>query len=148
AAPGKERPRPGPLAAARGRDRDHPRHLLAERAASALSPRRAARQQSPGLPPEPRPAAASADERPRRRSGRRAAGRGGELGMARSHGTGAFSREQFAVLGEDVVFETGVLVFHPETIEIGSAVYGGHYTILKGYHRNKMTIGDGTWIGQ
>ncbi|PYQ16431.1 MAG: transferase [Acidobacteria bacterium] len=68
--------------------------------------------------------------------------------MARSHGTGAFSREQFAVLGEGVVFETGVLVFHPETIEIGSAVYVGHYTILKGYHRNKMTIGDGTWIGQ
>lgn len=68
--------------------------------------------------------------------------------MARSHGTGEFSPSQFAYLGQDVVFEGGVLVFHPENIEIGNDVYIGHNTILKGYHRNKMTIGDGTWIGQ
>jgi acetyltransferase-like isoleucine patch superfamily enzyme len=46
------------------------------------------------------------------------------------------------------VFESGVLVFHPETIEIGDEVYVGHQTILKGYHRNRMVIGPGTWIGQ
>jgi acetyltransferase-like isoleucine patch superfamily enzyme len=68
--------------------------------------------------------------------------------MARSHGTGSFSPDQFAALGEGVVFETGVLVFHPENIEIGGSVYVGHYTILKGYHRNRMVIGEGTWIGQ
>jgi len=68
--------------------------------------------------------------------------------MARSHGAGAFTTSQFAALGEGVVFEAGVLVFHPETIEIGSSVYVGHYAILKGYHRNRMVIGDGTWIGQ
>lgn len=66
----------------------------------------------------------------------------------RSHGTGEFSPEQLARLGEDVVFENGVLVFHPENIEIGSRVYVGHYTILKGYHKSRMVIGDGTWIGQ
>ena len=68
--------------------------------------------------------------------------------MGKSHGTGEFSPSQLARLGENVVFETGVLVFHPENIEIGNNVYIGHQTILKGYYRNRMTIGDGTWIGQ
>jgi acetyltransferase-like isoleucine patch superfamily enzyme len=66
----------------------------------------------------------------------------------RSHGTGVFTPEQFARLGTGVVFESGVLVFHPETIEIGDHVYVGHQAILKGYHRNRMVIGAGTWIGQ
>lgn len=66
----------------------------------------------------------------------------------RTHGTGQFELTQFAKLGKNVVFEPGVLVFHPENIEIGDDVYVGHYTILKGYYRNKMTIGSGTWIGQ
>lgn len=65
-----------------------------------------------------------------------------------SHGTGAFTPDQFARLGENVVFEAGVLVFHPETIEIGAHVYVGHQTILKGHHAGRMVIGDGTWIGQ
>ena len=68
--------------------------------------------------------------------------------MARSHGTGAFSPAQFARLGSGVVLEAGVLVFHPENIEIGDDVYVGHQTILKGYHKNRITIGDGAWIGQ
>ncbi|HUG55072.1 MAG TPA: acyltransferase [Vicinamibacteria bacterium] len=68
--------------------------------------------------------------------------------LRRSHGTGAFTRDQLARLGDNVVFEEGVLVFHPETIEIGSDVYVGHQTILKGYHAGRMVIGDGTWIGQ
>lgn len=66
----------------------------------------------------------------------------------RSHGTGEFSLTQFARLGKNVVFEAGVLVFHPETIEIGDDVYVGHYAILKGYHSGRIVIGDGTWIGQ
>jgi acetyltransferase-like isoleucine patch superfamily enzyme len=66
----------------------------------------------------------------------------------RSHGTGEFTPEQFARLGTGVVFDSGVLVFHPETIEIGDEVYVGHQAILKGYHRNRMVIGAGTWIGQ
>lgn len=68
--------------------------------------------------------------------------------MARSHGSGAFTPEQFKRLGRGVVFEAGVLVFHPETIEIDDDVYVGHYAILKGYHLNHMRIGEGTWIGQ
>jgi acetyltransferase-like isoleucine patch superfamily enzyme len=66
----------------------------------------------------------------------------------RSHGTGEFTPAQLARLGEGVVFEPGVLVFHPENVEIGSDVYVGHQTILKGYHAGRMVIGDGTWIGQ
>jgi len=68
--------------------------------------------------------------------------------MPKSHGTGEFSTKDFAKLGNNVVFEKGVLVFHPENIEIADDVYVGHNTILKGYYKNKMTIGKGTWIGQ
>lgn len=66
----------------------------------------------------------------------------------KSHGTGKFKRSDFAKIGENVVFEPGALVFHPEKIEIGDNVYIGHYAIIKGYYRNKMKIGSGTWIGQ
>jgi acetyltransferase-like isoleucine patch superfamily enzyme len=65
-----------------------------------------------------------------------------------SHGAGTFRPDQFARLGDGVVIEAGVLVFHPETIEIGSHVYVGHHAILKAYHSSRMVIGDGTWIGQ
>ncbi len=66
----------------------------------------------------------------------------------RSHGDGAFRAEQLRRCGPDCVFEAGVLVFHPESIELGRNVYVGHHAILKGYHRNTMRIGDETWIGQ
>ena len=65
-----------------------------------------------------------------------------------SHGTGKFHPSEFALLGRDVVIEDGVLVFHPENIEIGNDVYVGHQTILKGYYKNTLRIGNGTWIGQ
>jgi len=66
----------------------------------------------------------------------------------RSHGTGEFKLEDFHYLGKDVIFEKGVLVFHPENIEIGDNVYIGHYTIIKGYYKNFMSIGAHSWIGQ
>lgn len=65
-----------------------------------------------------------------------------------SHGTGRFSRADFKFLGENVIFEEGVLIFHPENITIGNNVYIGHNTVLKGYYRNEMVIGDHTWLGQ
>lgn len=67
--------------------------------------------------------------------------------MTHSHGTG-LGPWDFAHLGEGAVLEQGVLVFHPETITIADNVYVGHQTILKGYYKNTMTIGTGTWIGQ
>ena len=66
----------------------------------------------------------------------------------RSHGSGLFEPSQFRSIGADCVFETGVLVFHPENITLGRNVYVGHYAILKGYYRNEMRVGDQTWIGQ
>lgn len=76
-------------------------------------------------------------------------GEGGRKpGGPRSHGTGEFDSSQFRKLGSGVVIEAGVLVFHPESIEIGDNVYIGHNAILKGYYRGKMVIGRGTWIGQ
>lgn len=66
----------------------------------------------------------------------------------RSHGSGEFKAEDFARLGRNVIFEPGVLVFHPENIEIGDNVYVGHATMLKGYHAGRFSIGDHTWIGQ
>ena len=66
----------------------------------------------------------------------------------RSHGDGSFQAEDFGRCGPDCVFEQGVLVFHPENIELGANVYVGHNAILKGYYKNKLRIGDETWIGQ
>ena len=68
--------------------------------------------------------------------------------MHKSHGNGQFSRKQFNRIDSNVVIEKGVLVFHPENISIGSDVYVGHQTVLKGYYKNELVIGPGTWIGQ
>ncbi len=65
----------------------------------------------------------------------------------KSHGSGQFAVTDFARIGENVVFEGGVLVFHPENIELGSNIYVGHRTILKAYFKNRLSIGDDTWIG-
>ncbi len=54
----------------------------------------------------------------------------------------------FAALGENVVFEAGVMIFHPENIALGRNIYIGHQTILKAYHANILEIGDNSWIGQ
>jgi acetyltransferase-like isoleucine patch superfamily enzyme len=66
----------------------------------------------------------------------------------RSHGSGEWRPEQLGQCGPDCVFESGVLIFHPENVYLGTNVYVGHYTILKGYYKNRMSIGDETWIGQ
>ena len=65
----------------------------------------------------------------------------------RSHGDGRFRVEDLGRCGPDCVFEPGVLVFHPENVELGTNVYIGHNAILKAYHENTMRIGDETWIG-
>jgi acetyltransferase-like isoleucine patch superfamily enzyme len=66
----------------------------------------------------------------------------------RSHGTGQFRPEQLASCGSDCVFEPDVLIFHPENVHLGRNVYVGHRTILKGYYKNELRVGDETWIGQ
>ena len=71
-----------------------------------------------------------------------------EQKLRKSHGDGEFSLSQFRKIGENVIFEKGVMVFHPENIEIGNNVYVGHNVMLKGYYKNLMTIGDNSWIGQ
>lgn len=68
--------------------------------------------------------------------------------MVRSHGSGVVDPTELAGCGANVVFEPGALVFHPENVEIGDEVYVGHYAILKGYYRNRLVIGAGSWIGQ
>lgn len=65
-----------------------------------------------------------------------------------SHGGSRPIRREFLRIGKHVIFEPGVLVFHPESIAIGNNVYVGHGTILKGYFKNRMQIGDNAWIGQ
>ena len=66
----------------------------------------------------------------------------------RSHGDGAFTRADFARIGNRVVIEDGVRVWHPETVELGENVYLGHGAMLKGYYKNHLRVGDDTWIGQ
>lgn len=68
--------------------------------------------------------------------------------LHRSHGDGTFDRGMFAALGENVIFEAGVMVFHAENIRLGGNIYIGHQTILKAYHENSLEIGDNSWIGQ
>ncbi len=65
-----------------------------------------------------------------------------------THGNGSYNASQFKSIGNNVIFEDGVLVFHPETIELGNNIYIGHNSIIKGYHKNYLKIGDGVWIGQ
>jgi acetyltransferase-like isoleucine patch superfamily enzyme len=65
-----------------------------------------------------------------------------------SHGSGELVLADLGALGENVIFETGVLVFHARNISIGDNVYIGHNTILKAYHVNTLVIGNDTWIGQ
>lgn len=66
----------------------------------------------------------------------------------KSHGDGKFKKNQFKKIGKNIIFEKGVLVFHPENISLGSNVYIGHNAIIKGYYKNEMTVGDNCWIGQ
>jgi acetyltransferase-like isoleucine patch superfamily enzyme len=65
-----------------------------------------------------------------------------------THGSGELNRDKFRKLGNNVIFEPGVLVFHPDHITIGSNVYVGHQAVLKGYYKGEMIIGDDVWIGQ
>ena len=65
----------------------------------------------------------------------------------KTHGTG-LPPWDFREIGNGVIFETGVLCFHPENITLGDEIYLGHYSIIKGYYENQMLIGSGTWIGQ
>jgi acetyltransferase-like isoleucine patch superfamily enzyme len=68
--------------------------------------------------------------------------------MAQSHGSGEIDRTALAACGSGVVIEPGALLFHPENVELGDDVYVGHHAILKGYFKNRLRIGDRTWIGQ
>lgn len=70
------------------------------------------------------------------------------IAQYRSAGSGAVDRKSFAAIGSNVVLEAGVMVFHPENISLGENIYVGHQTILRGYYRNRLVIGDNTWIGQ
>lgn len=66
----------------------------------------------------------------------------------RSHGSGRFDRAELARCPDSVVLEEGVLIFHPEHVFIGEDVYVGHGAMLKGYYKNELRIGRGSWIGQ
>lgn len=65
-----------------------------------------------------------------------------------SHGDGRFRPEDLHRIGAHVIFEAGVRIWHPETIELGTNLYIGHDAMLKGYYKGRMVIGDDTWIGQ
>lgn len=64
-----------------------------------------------------------------------------------SHGRGDVDISRFSKLGRNVIFEDGVKVFAPETIEIGNNVYFGHHSQIKGHPAGKMKIGNNCWIG-
>jgi acetyltransferase-like isoleucine patch superfamily enzyme len=49
--------------------------------------------------------------------------------------------------GNGVKVGVGVLVLHPNTFEIGDAVFIGNQTFLQGRHDGRCVIGAHTWIG-
>lgn len=49
--------------------------------------------------------------------------------------------------GNGVKVGVGVLVLHPQTFEIGDAVFIGNQTFLQGRHDGRCVIGAHTWIG-
>jgi len=49
--------------------------------------------------------------------------------------------------GSGVRIGVGVLVLHPQTFEIGDAVFIGNQTFLQGRHDGHCAIGAHTWIG-
>lgn len=69
-------------------------------------------------------------------------------GRYRSHGSGRATRGELASCPDSVVLEEGVLIFHPENVYLGEDVYVGHGAQLKGYYKNQLRVGRGTWIGQ
>lgn len=66
----------------------------------------------------------------------------------KTEGDGKNNIGLLAHCGDNVIFEDGVRIFHPERIYIGNNVYIGHDTILKGYYQGDLIIGDNVWIGQ
>lgn len=66
----------------------------------------------------------------------------------RTHGNGHVDRALLKHVGDNVVIEEGVRIFHPETVSLGNHVYIGHETMLKGYYKGYLEIGNGSWIGQ
>ncbi len=66
----------------------------------------------------------------------------------RSHGSGRFARSDLGSCPDSAVLEEGVLIFHPENVFLGEDVYVGHAAQLKGYYKNQLRIGRGSWIGQ
>jgi acetyltransferase-like isoleucine patch superfamily enzyme len=50
-------------------------------------------------------------------------------------------------LGHGVKVGMGVLVLHPQTFEIGDAVFIGNQSFLQGRHDGRCVIGAHTWIG-
>lgn len=65
-----------------------------------------------------------------------------------TEGPGNLDVSKISRVGENVIIEDGVRIFHPENIEIGDNVYIGHNTIIKGYYRDKIIIKNNVWIGQ
>lgn len=65
-----------------------------------------------------------------------------------SHGNGSFKKKDFLSYGKNIIIEKHVLIFHPETINLGNNIYIGHNTIIKSYYKGSINIGNDTWIGQ
>jgi acetyltransferase-like isoleucine patch superfamily enzyme len=68
--------------------------------------------------------------------------------LYRSEGPGTPDPSKLGACGDNVIIEEGVRIFHPETVFLGNNIYVGHDTILKGYYKSRIVLGDHVWIGQ
>lgn len=78
-----------------------------------------------------------------------------ELYARFSHGRGALDAMMRRVLwhalaksvGDGLRIGCGVVVHHPETIEVGAGVFIGEQAMLQGRFDGRCTIGDHVWLG-
>ncbi|MSP74136.1 MAG: acyltransferase [Myxococcales bacterium] len=65
-----------------------------------------------------------------------------------SHGDGTFELVALRALGIGVNLESPVWIWHPENVSLGDRVFVGTGTMLKGYYKNELVLGNDVFLGR
>ncbi len=66
----------------------------------------------------------------------------------KSHGDGTFELGALRSPGIGVTLESPVWIWHPENVSLGDRVFVGAGTMLKGYYKNELVLGDDVVLGR
>ena len=64
-----------------------------------------------------------------------------------TRGDGRDFSEKLGEMGANIVIEDGVRIFHPENVRLGPNGFIGHSSIIDGYYKGHVTVGEGSWVG-